>query len=725
MNKYNCIEITSNLDDLNQDYNNWMQLPFDLRKRADEFCLQQYGCTNVELYNTIKAQLISTQETDPVKLESTIKHNKALYNQYKYLSEAQIIPPNTDTSLTSSEMENPKLPSLPVGYTNDGKVNPRLDKIEQSKNIMKADDDLVIIYDFIDDDHIDYSMSYLDQLKQKYAMTSLNHKQISDSYSIQIWGKTVMFMYEYMKAKIIKIQNREFGPEDNKVSVPIKISDTDKRLAVFGDQLQATAESGDIVANLINKIDCSLRTSNRTIYECAVLEGFFNKIQIKGKTYGQGMPEVVPFLTYDDYVNDPDGMSSAKLDRVDPFSYVLNYMEDQNKAVDDLREAWVNKDRAKLFSMGWNPYVKPTAENFKYARDKQIKWFNEYYGIDFINLSNYTTNLTEEALDKDLFNMNEDEILEPVYIVATLKQTTINGGIETSYLNPGISFDTELTDVFTFNPDNTLKRENIHEYCGFIEDNNFGLFVCFMNESLRKILQTGVYNNYQSRTPVYDYKKYKATTISTNPQFVFAQFMNKIFKISGLDFDNTDFKDIVSFKRSTVKANMFMIYKGHLSAYYPRVMKLKVKNLITKNGYNNLTFFKPDLVMDWLNVKLLENFNIKTSDDKVNGLLQELREAVKPRDMFNSLPDKESVNDLYDEYLKCHELIRNTEVSNIEDIKRSVEKLYGIKDKAMAKAIVSDMSSNNESAINNKLKFIIENVNQDLYIYGRLAKVNS
>ena len=52
-------------------------------------------------------------------------------------------------------------------------------------------------------------------------------------------------------------------------------------------------------------------------------------------------------------------------------------MDKNNKPLDDIREAYRLGNEEELVRLGWNPRVKPTAENFKFARDRQIRWFEE------------------------------------------------------------------------------------------------------------------------------------------------------------------------------------------------------------------------------------------------------------------------------------------------------------------------------------------------------------
>ena len=62
MDKYNVISITNDLSALQNDMIQWSNLPYDFRLRSDEDCIRLYGMTNTELFNRLRAVLVSTQK---------------------------------------------------------------------------------------------------------------------------------------------------------------------------------------------------------------------------------------------------------------------------------------------------------------------------------------------------------------------------------------------------------------------------------------------------------------------------------------------------------------------------------------------------------------------------------------------------------------------------------------------------------------------------------------
>ena len=53
MDKYNVIDITTDLDALNQDMYKWSSMPYERRLRSDDECRRRYGVSNITLYNRL------------------------------------------------------------------------------------------------------------------------------------------------------------------------------------------------------------------------------------------------------------------------------------------------------------------------------------------------------------------------------------------------------------------------------------------------------------------------------------------------------------------------------------------------------------------------------------------------------------------------------------------------------------------------------------------------
>ena len=106
MDSYYVIDITNDLASLENDYANWVGLPFNFRKRGDEECIRRYNCTNTDLFNRIKANLIEqaikyiqqaegkANLTGPEKMDLVIEtHSPTIINRIgRRISEGKLSP---------------------------------------------------------------------------------------------------------------------------------------------------------------------------------------------------------------------------------------------------------------------------------------------------------------------------------------------------------------------------------------------------------------------------------------------------------------------------------------------------------------------------------------------------------------------------------------------------------------------------------------------------------
>jgi len=79
MNKFNVLDITDNLEHLNQDMLDWSRLPFEMRMRANDECIRVYGITNQELYYRMRNAIINKVDVRTIDSDNiTIKESTEL-----------------------------------------------------------------------------------------------------------------------------------------------------------------------------------------------------------------------------------------------------------------------------------------------------------------------------------------------------------------------------------------------------------------------------------------------------------------------------------------------------------------------------------------------------------------------------------------------------------------------------------------------------------------------
>ena len=346
------LSIPNDLISLEIDMREWLNLPFNLRKHGNDACTELYGCTNEQLYNILKAEMIKNdipEEDTKFQLEHYIRKTKRILKE----------------SAIHFNVDQSNISKLPLGYTDDGQINDRLSKIDRANKIMINDDDMVIINDFINDSMPDYDINYLEKKFNLYNSVNNQHRILSNNYSMDIWGKSVEDMYHYMKNKFMNIS----AEKDN-----IKPSLEQQRLDSYRNTVVSESPN-DLVQHLIRYMDCNLEDKSRSLYESTILENFGDTITLRNHTYRQDMPGVMPFLTYYEYLHDARGLDQRKIHAKNPFCYVLNRINNRK----NIEDAYNRGDKDALIEMGWNPYIAPTDNAFKRAYERQIEFFDEYY----------------------------------------------------------------------------------------------------------------------------------------------------------------------------------------------------------------------------------------------------------------------------------------------------------------------------------------------------------
>ena len=224
MDSNNVISITNDMEKLERDMYNWQNLTYDEKKKADIACYEKNGCNNIELYNKIKGDIIkNTSSLDPNANEEEKRYmnEKFTYSNDKY-------------AYDSNELSDDIL----------------LYKIQTSEFIQKNDKNVVIISDAEDFEWC--TLDYIEDQIGRYLALNPSYKDISNGYSLEIWGMTVPEMYNYMKGKLSKEEATDEFPAKESVDVSI----ADKLLMYYENKINADILNKDFVGYCCDKLDC-------------------------------------------------------------------------------------------------------------------------------------------------------------------------------------------------------------------------------------------------------------------------------------------------------------------------------------------------------------------------------------------------------------------------------------------------------------------------------------
>lgn len=667
MDNNNVIELTNDLEALELDMSNWSNLPFDVRKRSDADCIQKYGCTNIELYNSIKANII---KNEPPKDEPI------------YMNE--------DFHIIHDDKFN------------DVEYEVRLSNIQDSLFIQKQDHNIVIINDFISDIEPDYDMEQLLNLYDKYTRSNTNYKIYSNEYSMQIWGKTVPEMFTYMRSKLQRIKDNLNGDK-----IDLFVSPVDKALIRYQQETNKARRENNFIEFALKAIDGY--SKHDTLYESVIMEESIKDPFDMKIDYKSEIPYIVPMFTYDEYNEYYDSDTT-------PFDYIM--IKDPKKYYDLLSELslkYMNNPcqvlEEQLLKLGWNPAAPVNGKTIQFAREKQIKWLNENCQVNIINLVETNMIISEEMVTESEGEISSS-ILEPIYIVlsytGTLFGRAINKFKNSIYSHAGISLNSSLKEIFSFNfvfkdkhvERNGLSIESIDDYVnkkdGDADILVFSLFVDpITKEKIKRNLDWYVENKDNTR---YSFKNIgrivlnKSVDSTKQLRLVCSQFVDNILKMSGLDITGKSSNLVApnDLDKPINGVNIYTLFEGKRSNYNHQEIEKKVDTLKKNVEYRKLQVKTPEIIIKKIRENVLEAFRLTSDNPKIESVLKELRDYLTIKPGIVSISEVKSPigfnnkgglylqlpKDLQAEYNEAHKLLQMYDVTNIQGIKHELARLF-------------------------------------------------
>jgi len=565
------------------------------------------------------------------------------------------------------------------------------EKIEKSDIITNNDTNIIIIKDFLDDNNPDYGLDELEDLWYRYNMLPTDMKKHSNSYSLSIWHNTVPQMYYMMRSKILKDTDTLF--DANKI---------DKVLYQYEEELNESANT-DRLSYLKKKLESYLPQSS--FYESTILEHIASNSKYNNSVdYDKDIPSITPFLSFNEYkeLNDVDDIS--------PVDYIM--VSNPSKYYDTIHslQTMMGTDKEsiaieQLLKLGWNPVVEINAESIKYARNKQVEWMNTHLpNIDIVNLSEYTTNITE-AID---IATEERVRLEPVFIVLSYQGSIVSKAInkytKSNYSHAGLSLDSRLSSIYSYNIKesgvNGLIVESIDDYIATNPNGSIVLLTLFVYPEVKDKLRYNLkwYLDNKDKT-AYSYKNIGRLVLNKKKdsayslQLICSEFVDMMLKMCNIDITNKSSNLVApaDFLRSSNNVNVFILYEGLSTKYDYRKIDNIISSMIRNTDIDNLIVSDTSTVLKKVESCLIEEFNIDSEDKNISNILKEMRDCIKPSSsiILNEVKSPIGFNnkgslyiaipeDLEEEYNEAHKLLSLYNESNIQGIKHELARLFYI-----------------------------------------------
>ena len=514
MDNFNVINLTSSLEDLENDMINWMNLPLNFRLRADEECIRRYGMTNTELFNTLKSNLINKEpEVD-----------------------------NMDNFLSNVISER-AIEYFPVD--DDLKQ-----KFEISQSLQMSPSIIIINPLSVEE----YGPDELAEKYTRFMALSYSNKVLSNQYSIDLWGYDVPNMYQISRNKLL-------GIIDDIDSLSYKI-EQNKLNTIKREFVEAYMENDRIrLHDIANK--CGITCDDRIFSELS------NLIDVP-ETY---FSEIVPYFTPSDMAKYATENSAAYLNNIEYpgvlikkiTNYAMNPTDSNKQSL--INCGWnpsvpLNRQSvmvARERFINWYKDVRPTIENVTKIKDSKL----------ILNESSVT--MDNIYRKKDIYPLFIVLSYSGTFfgkIIRTVKRC--------EYAHAGIAFNSDMKAISTFKFGKDFKgfnNDNLEVYKGESKDAIIDVICLFVTGETKIKVENAIkqFINNQDKS-LYAFGNLFNTVINKkkpndpeNLNLICSQFVDTILKLSKIDISNKSSNLVIpqDFEDYQLKnPKLYKVYEG-------------------------------------------------------------------------------------------------------------------------------------------------------------------
>lgn len=629
MTQDNVLDVCSDLNQLEIDYNNWMMLTDEQKDISNDICMQIHGCNNTEFYEKQKQILTNIQEATDLLHE--------------------------DADLTEEFLE----------------------KINKTFILMDNDPNIVIIP--LGEDLYQFSYirrdckSNVDILYQKYQELPQDFKNMSNGHSLEIWGVTVDEAYARHKAFVDTV-NGYISPampvSDNLIESCIEninyiLENKDDRVIYkdsmdFSDDIPQvvplltyseyaklfdisntlvsdyiTIEDPNKYFNAIESLQYQLendRNIDKAFVEHNILKlGWFPYRKINGESLKEARERQIKWY------NENMSFNIVDLTKFDAGSEMVTEADG------------IEGDKSRL-----EPLFLTFTSGEAFIHKVIKKWTKNHYCHAGISLSSKMDKIYSFSA-KDL---NNSKNKKGGFVIESLE----------SYSKANI------TDFLTmcFFVDKDVKKK-VKEELAFYEKNKDATKYNKMN-----------YFNIAFNIP-YD-------TGSDKMQMVCSQFVDYILKLAGIDITNKSSNLVTPanlVNADSNKINIYVLFEGKIPNYKYKDIDKKISFITDRLNYEELSATSADNLksIDPAENKLIESLMVYTDNEEINKLLKEMRDFIAPNyfiigtDKYSDI--KKTVEENHRSLMECG----HSEIGKITELLNKSREIGAYIDSQIDKAI--------------------------------------
>lgn len=436
-----------------------------------------------------------------------------------------------------------------------------------------------------------------------------------------------------------------------------------KALKEYPEYMNIAIQEQDYLVYLMKCIEC--QDNNNSLLERAVMESLPEKIPYVNKRKEWLVPSITPICAYKEDVNIHDNI----------FTYI--YRKDTKKyyhTLQGLLEEYsknpIKETAQKIAEMGWFITSDDRIDGKKIALGKTIqKSHMNQFSFNEIKLDEFTTDI-----DPDSFGEENDHV-SPVYIITT----HYNDG---TVKNMGIALYS-FEEIYIVSDQSTVMNPisvyNIHELSYYSKHIQIRCF--YLDTELKDNLRDKLEFIKNSNTFQYGTMFQFANTelsIEMNIRLMVAQLIQLC-----IDIINCNMLGMFPSNEKRYRMcnpNVYLLYNGDFESIDP--MQCMKKALALKNymGYTTKEQVAVSEAVDKIFDYKIENFNIKTDNDKVNDYLFTIQEMLTPTSsgIDNVVKDArlEVPKNIKEEYEKAYELLSSYGFEDIQGMKHELARLF-------------------------------------------------
>ena len=711
---YIIIKDTDDLEELERQWELFQScLTVRQQRLSDDRSLQIWNMTNQQHYEALKAELIGDLEdrlgidnTQPEDDEAVVYDPEednltGLDDEIKNLINTpldQIEIPDDDNEITEPMTEDTIIPKSQKttfrAFKNDSLKDAQANQYEIDSNI-----NIISGLKGVTADEL-----LADLEKQYIAWNSQNqdHRKKSDDKCREIYGMSNIDRYNKLKG-ILTTDLQIKKPEDTKPNMDSTVNSSEEALK------DSTAEAlGEFVSEVyknmqaINEAESNANKQHRRFTDTPYFtpsemidmgvstNDYFYSDQPDNDGLVTGVRTPTWFDNYKDMCMDHifEDYTKAWIDTLDMLYSDFNEIKESGD------EAKILSRKQSILNLGWNPEIPFTRRNRKLATKRVNKLLDKTTPLNlFVNLDKEVSD--QEIVDTPVTENAAKDTHQPVYIVfvqggkSKLVPKTISAFTNSDYTHVGISFDSSLKDVHTYNmvPKPGVVRETLSIY----QDNIITVMSFFAPTAIYNAMKDNVMDYYvNTRNTVYDLtaimgKAFKKNTRLIDDKYhqICSTFVDNILKSGQIDLskDNglPDPGQLYTATKS-MPNKIIEVYSGPANKYNSDKIDKKMNKLLEKGTkaidesklIDKIKSKKADMDLE-LTAKTYDALSSLTKDEKkkedlkkkatsarsMKGLL-DFDEAYDTDNMIelelDSVNEKTSIKDKYKSRIRDHKL---------------------------------------------------------------------